>query len=100
LRSSPTSASAFLLSEPETCHSAFVKSFGRRLAYESPRGTNPRCVARGLWGFEELLVRGVAELVLTWLLGIAVWEVLPGDRGTDRGPRVGKVAGGVWDKRA
>ncbi len=22
-----------------------VKSFGRRLAYESPRGTNPRCAA-------------------------------------------------------
>jgi hypothetical protein len=44
------------ISGTERCRSRFVKSFGRRLAYESPRGTNPRCVVRGLWGFEELCV--------------------------------------------
>src|SRR3954467_9999310 len=31
--------------------SAFVKSFGRRQAYESPRGTNPRATGGELWGF-------------------------------------------------
>ena len=31
--------------------SFFVKSFGRREAYESPRGTNPRAPVCGLWGF-------------------------------------------------
>src|SRR5271170_7743979 len=38
--------------------SAPVKSFGRREAYESRRGTNPRCAAQGLWGFDVLVVRG------------------------------------------
>ena len=43
---------------------------------------------------------GEASLVFAWLLEIAVREVLPVDRGTDRGPRVGKVSDGVWDQRA
>src|SRR4051812_11042909 len=30
--------------------SAYVKSFGRRQAYESRRGTNPRAAGDGLWG--------------------------------------------------
>ncbi len=32
-------------------HSGFVKSIGRRLAYESLRGTNPRVADDGLWVF-------------------------------------------------
>jgi hypothetical protein len=32
-------------------HSGFVRSFGRRLAYESLRGTNPRATSDGLWVF-------------------------------------------------
>ena len=31
-----------------------VKSFGRRQAYESPRGTNPRAAGAALWGFRIL----------------------------------------------
>ena len=41
---------------------------------------------------------GVTGVAFTALLGIAVPEVLPGDRGTDPRPRVGKVADGVWDQ--
>ena len=37
-----------------------VKSFGRRQASESPRGTNPRCAGRGLWGFDVFAVPGRA----------------------------------------
>ena len=35
---------------------ASVKSFGRRQASESRRGTNPRCAGRGLWRFDVLVV--------------------------------------------
>jgi hypothetical protein len=35
----------------QSSHSGFVKSFGRRLAYESPRGTNPRVADYDLWVF-------------------------------------------------
>jgi len=31
-----------------------VKSFGRRQAYESPRGTNPRAAGGALWDFRRL----------------------------------------------
>ena len=41
---------------------ASVKSFGRRQASESPRGTNPRCAGRGLWGFDVLAVPGWAAV--------------------------------------
>ena len=34
------------------------KGFGRRLAYESLRRTNPRALGAGLWGFEDLAVLG------------------------------------------
>ena len=75
--------------------SDFVKSFGRREAYESPRGTNPPCAARGLWGFEDLAVSWVMGVVFTRLLAIAVLEVLSGDRGADPRPRMGKAGDGV-----
>jgi hypothetical protein len=77
-----------------------VKSFGRRLAYESPRGTNPRCPVRGLWGFEELAVPGVMGLAFAVLVGIAIPEVWAGSRGTDPRPRAGKVADGALDLSA
>ena len=35
-----------------------MKSFGRRLAYESPRGTNPRAAGNGLWVFLFSAERG------------------------------------------
>jgi hypothetical protein len=37
---------------------AFVKSFGRREAYESLRGTNPRATDGGLWVFLFSAERG------------------------------------------
>jgi hypothetical protein len=82
-----------------SCHSACVKSFGGRLAYESPRGTNPRCVVRGLWGFEELRVLRVTGVVFTRLPGIAARAVLPAAQGTAAMPRLGKVGDDVWDRR-
>ena len=42
----------------ESGHSAFVKSFGRREAYESLRGTNPRAADDGLWVFLFSAERG------------------------------------------
>jgi len=41
----------FAHSTPKCRKAAFVKSFGRREAYESPRGTNPRDPGSCLWGF-------------------------------------------------
>ena len=37
---------------PESRTSAFVKSFGRRQAYESPRGRNPRGTVDGYGDFD------------------------------------------------
>jgi hypothetical protein len=77
----------------------FVKSFGRRLAYESPRGTNPRCVARGLWGFDELRVVRVTGVVFTRLPRTVAAAVLPADQVTAAMPRVGQIGDDVWDRR-
>jgi hypothetical protein len=79
--------------------SASVKSFGRRLAYESPRGTNPRCVARGLWGFDELRVVRVTGVVFTRLPRTVAAAVLPADQVTAAMPRVGQIGDDVWDRR-
>src|ERR1700722_5381148 len=76
--------------------SVLVKSFGHRLASESPRGTNPRCVVRGLWGFEELRVLRVACVVVTRLPRTVTPGVLPADQGTPPMPRAGKMADSVW----
>ena len=79
--------------------SGSVKSFGRRLAYESPRGTNPRCVARGLWGFEELRVVKVAGEVFIGQPRTATPLVSPADQGPAPMVRGGKVGDNVWDRR-
>jgi hypothetical protein len=76
-----------------------VKSFGRRLAYESPRGTNPRCVARCLWGFKELGVPRVTGVVVTRLPRTVAAAVLPAKQGTAPMPRVGQIGDDVWDRR-
>lgn len=39
----------------------FVKSFGRRQAYESPRGRNPRTTGRCYGDFDLRLMRGVGS---------------------------------------
>jgi hypothetical protein len=44
--------------EPQSGEAAFVKSFGRREAYESLRGTNPRAADNGLWVFLFSAERG------------------------------------------
>ena len=54
----PTSLSAFSRLSPQSRHSVYVKSFGRREAYESLRGTNPRAANDGLWVFLFLTERG------------------------------------------
>lgn len=77
-----------------------VKSFGRRLAYESPRGTNPRCMARGLWGFEELHVVRVTGVVFARLPRILAAAILPAKQGTAPMPRAGQIGDDVWDRRA
>jgi hypothetical protein len=79
--------------------SGIVKSFGRRLAYESARGTNPRCVARCLWGFKELGVPRVTGVVVTRLPRTVAAAVLPAKQGTAPMPRVGQIGDDVWDRR-
>ena len=79
--------------------SLHVKSFGRRLAYKSPRGTNPRCVARGLWGSEELRVVRVTGVVFTRLPRTVATAVLPAKPATAPMPRVGQIGDDVWDRR-
>jgi len=46
----------------QTRHSALVKSFGRRQAYESPRRTNPRATCAVLWGFYDLAGRAAEAI--------------------------------------
>jgi hypothetical protein len=77
---------------------AFVKSFGRRLAYESLRRPNPRCAVSDLWGFEDLVVLGRAGLVFARLLGNGLRDVLPGDQGSEPRPLIGNIVDdvGVW----
>ena len=76
--------------------SALVKSFGRRLASESPRGTNPRCAVRGLWRFVQLAAPGLIGLAFAVVFGIANPEVFPSDWGTGSRPPASKVADSVW----
>jgi hypothetical protein len=45
-------------SNPECRRATIVKSFGRREAYESLRGTNPRAADNGLWVFLFSAERG------------------------------------------
>ncbi|TWI36344.1 hypothetical protein IQ26_02857 [Mesorhizobium tianshanense] len=57
-RDHPLSAAyvRFPISTAENCQSAAVKSFGRRQAYESPRGRNPRAPGDGYgdFGFRQM----------------------------------------------
>jgi hypothetical protein len=48
----------FSASPPEAGLAEIVKSFGRREAYESLRGTNPRAADNGLWVFLFSAERG------------------------------------------
>jgi hypothetical protein len=47
-------SAAFDAHSLQSGRSAFVKSFGRWQAYESPRRTNPRALGGELWGFADL----------------------------------------------
>jgi len=49
---------AFPAFDSVSCRTATVKSFGRREAYESLRGTNPRAADNGLWVFLFSAERG------------------------------------------
>jgi hypothetical protein len=79
--------------------SADVMSFGLRLAYESPRGANPRCVRRDLSGFEELRVLRVTDVVFTRPPRTAAPAVLPAKQGSAPMLRVGQIGDDVWDRR-
>jgi hypothetical protein len=48
----------FYILAAQSCPTASVKSFGRREAYESLRGTNPRAADNGLWVFLFSAERG------------------------------------------
>ena len=72
---------SFDISLAQTRHSALVKSFGRRQASESRRGTNPRCAGRGLWGFDVLAVPGWAGVKCAGLDRVRIARAFPGDHG-------------------
>jgi len=54
----PIAMAALALRALQSGQAAFVKSFGRREAYESLRGTNPRAADNGLWVFLFSAERG------------------------------------------
>jgi hypothetical protein len=66
-RSSTTTArkqasmAAFCLVHSKNGPATFVKSFGRRQAYESPRGRNPRATGDGYGDFDLLLMSAIAR---------------------------------------
>jgi hypothetical protein len=60
-RCSRRTESPLLKSEARSRRSAFVKSFGRWQAYESPRGRNPRATVDAYGDFEFRLMSGVAR---------------------------------------
>jgi hypothetical protein len=76
----------------------YREEFRTRLAYESPRGRNPRCVVGGLWGFEELRVLSVTGVAFTRLPRPAVRAVLSADQGAALNDAVGQVGADVWDR--
>ena len=78
---------------------ASVKSFGRRQASESPRGTNPRCAGRGLWGFDVLVVLGRAVVKRAALHRMRIGRTFPGDDVRDPGALVGVFDDGGTDQR-
>jgi hypothetical protein len=65
----------------------FREEFRTPLGVRKSPGTNPRCVVRGLWGFEELRVLRVTGVVLTRLPRTADPTVLPAYQGTGPTPR-------------
>jgi hypothetical protein len=63
----------------QTQLTAFVKSFGRRQASESRRGTNPRSAGRGLWRFDVLVVPGWTVVKCSALDWMRTGSAFPGD---------------------
>ena len=49
--------------DAQSGRASFVKGFGHRQAYESPRRANPRAADAGLWGFRILAADGDALTV-------------------------------------
>jgi hypothetical protein len=79
--------------------SASVKSFGRRQASESPRGTNPRCAGRDLWGFDVLVVPGRAVVKHAALHRMRIGRAFSGDHDRDPGALAGVFDDGGRDQR-
>ena len=76
-----------------------MKSFGRRQASESRRGTNPRCAGRGLWGFDVLAVPGWAGVTCAGLDRVRIARAFPGDHGQYRGRLIGRFGDPGRDRR-
>ena len=63
--------SGFLVRVIENGRPGFVKSFGRRQASESRRGTNPRAGCGALWVFEDFVGASLRVFVGATLLGMS-----------------------------
>ncbi len=97
---SRVSSGRFTFASPRSRQSAVVKSFGRRQASESPRGTNPRCAGRGLWGFDVLAVPGWTAVKCAALHRMCIARAFPGDHGRNPRPLVGHFGDRGRDQRA
>jgi hypothetical protein len=63
-----------------------VKSFGRLLAFESLRRTNPRSAVGWLWGLRQLAVRGLGAATVSTSTNPGIQGVLTGQKGAIRPP--------------
>jgi hypothetical protein len=70
----------------ESCRSAFVKSFGRLQASESPRRTNPRECGCELWGFADRAQVAPAGKTVGGSLGAVIRKVSQGRPMVREGP--------------
>ncbi len=74
------------LTPAKTGLSASVKSFGRRLAYESLRRTNPRSTVGCLWGLRKFAVLGSEAVTVSTSPKLGIQVVLAGQKGAIRPP--------------
>ena len=83
----------------QNCRSAIVKSFRRRQASESRRGTNPRCAGSDLGGFDVLAVPGWADVTCAELDRVHIARAFPGDPGQYRRRLIGRFSDCGRDRR-
>jgi hypothetical protein len=71
----------------------FREEFRMPLASESPRGTNPRCAGRDLWGFGVLAVPGCMAVKCAGLDWMRIARALPIAHEQNSKPLVGRLGG-------